>query len=488
MLNSPEALLNVHQMGEADRLTIAGGTSGIELMENAGASVARVVLAHWSVRPVTVLCGPGNNGGDGFVVARHLAETGWAVRVALLGRREHLQGDARHHANLWKGAVEPLALAVLQGAELVVDALFGSGLSRPLEGAAAETLASAAQLKLPIVSIDVPSGVMGDTGAATGAVGAALTVTFFRKKPGHLLLPGRTLCGEVIVTDIGTPEAVLDTIKPDTFENSPALWLAELPQPGHAGNKYTRGHALISGGYPTTGAARMAGRAAARAGAGLTTIAVSETALPIYAAALTSIMVRPLAATADFAQLLDDQRITACLIGRGAGVGDETKARVLAMLGTGRATVIDADAITAFEGDSATLYKAITGFCVMTPHEGAFKRVFDPTGYKLSRTRAAARRSGAVIVLKGADTVIAAPDGRAIINANAPPTLATGGAGDVLSGIVLGLLAQGMAPFIAAAAAVWLHGEAANAFGPGLMAEDLPDLLPGVLRDLCAPA
>ena len=488
MLNSTEALLNVHQMGEADRLSIAGGTPGFVLMENAGASVAREVLAHWSVRPITVLCGPGNNGGDGFVAARHLAKAGWAVRVALLGPSQRLKGDARHHANLWKGAVEPLTLDVLQGAGLVVDALFGSGLSRPLEGAAAETLASVARLKLPIISIDVPSGVMGDTGEATGAVPAALTVTFFRKKPGHLLLPGRMLCGEVVVTDIGTPKSVLDTIQPDTFQNGPTLWLAELPHPDLASNKYTRGHALISGGYPMTGAARMAGRASVRAGAGLTTIAVSEVALPIYAAALTSIMVRPLVEPADFARLLEDRRLTAFLIGPGAGGGEETKARALAMLGTGRPTVLDADAITAFESDPAVLEKVITGFCVMTPHEGEFKRVFDPTGDRLSRTRAAARRCGAVIVLKGADTIIAAPDGLAIINANAPPTLATAGAGDVLSGIVLGLLAQGMPPFIAAAAAVWLHGEAANAFGPGLIAEDLPDLLPGVLRDLLARA
>jgi NAD(P)H-hydrate epimerase len=199
-------------------------------------------------------------------------------------------------------------------------------------------------------------------------------------------------------------------------------------------------------------------------------------------------MVRPLVEPADFARLLEDRRLTAFLIGPGAGGGEETKARALAMLGTGRPTVLDADAITAFESDPAVLEKVITGFCVMTPHEGEFKRVFDPTGDRLSRTRAAARRCGAVIVLKGADTIIAAPDGLAIINANAPPTLATAGAGDVLSGIVLGLLAQGMPPFIAAAAAVWLHGEAANAFGPGLIAEDLPDLLPGVLRDLLARA
>jgi len=484
MLNSQTALLDVRQMDEADRQTVAAGTPGTTLMENAGSSVARAILRRWSTRPITILCGPGNNGGDGFVTARHLCEAGWTVRLALLGPRDCLKGEARHHAERWRGAVEPLTPAALEGAELVVDAIFGAGLSRALEGSAADTMAAAARKGSPIVAIDVPSGVMGDTGEALGAVAAVLTVTFFRKKPGHVLLPGRRLCGEVVVTDIGTPPSVLKTIVPNTFENDPALWLAQLPRPADAGNKYTRGHALISGGYPMTGAARMAARAAARAGAGLTTIAVAETALPIYAAALTSIMVQPIATPADFDRLLGDRRISAFLIGPGAGVGEATQARALAMLGTGRPALLDADAITSFQDDPLALDRAINGACVMTPHEGEFGRVFDPIGDKLFRTRAAARRSGAVIVLKGPDTVIAAPDGQAIINTNAPPTLATAGSGDVLSGIVLGLLAQGMQPFIASAAAVWLHGAAATAFGPGLLAEDLPDLLPGVLQCL----
>jgi len=483
-LNDQIALLDVRQMGEADRLTIAAGTPAVVLMENAGKSVADEIQRRWSARPITVLCGPGNNGGDGFVVARHLADAGWPVRLALLGPIGHLKGEALHHAELWTQAVEPLPSSALQGAELVVDAIFGAGLSRALAGPAAETLASVARMGLPIIAIDVPSGVMGDTGEALGATAAVLTVTFFRKRPGHLLLPGRALCGELVVTDIGTPPEVLAEIVPNTFENDPGLWLAELPRPRDGGNKYTRGHALISGGYPMTGAARMAARAAARAGAGLVTIAVPEVALPIYAAALTSIMVHPLAAPEDFNPLLDDRRITAMLIGPGAGAGEATRARALAMLATGRPVLLDADAITSFQDDPPALDAAITGPCVMTPHDGEFRRVFDPSGDKLTRTRAAARRSGAVIVLKGADTVIAAPDGRAIVNSNAPPTLATAGSGDVLSGIVLGLMAQGMTPFLAAAAGVWLHGAAATAFGPGLMAEDLPDLVPGVLRHL----
>ena len=483
-MNVQTALLDVRRMSEAARLAVAAGTPAAELTENAGAAVARQIAQRWSPRPVTLLCGPGHNGGDGLVAGRHLAEAGWPVRIALLGLHETLAEKPRHHAERWRGAMEPLTPAVLDGAHLVVDALFGAGLTRPLEGPAAETLAAAARSGPPIVAVDVPSGLMGDTGEILGAVRAVLTVTFFRKRPGHLLLPGRSLCGEVVVADIGIPPSVLERIGPDTFENDPGLWIAHLPQPRGDGNKYTRGHALIVGGYPMTGAARMAARAAARAGAGLTTIAVPQIALPIYAAALTSIMVHPLAAPEELDSLLVDHRFSALLIGPGAGAGETTRGRVRAMLGTGRPTLLDADALTAFQDDPVSLDNAIIGPCVLTPHDGEFRRLFDPSGDKLTRTRAAARRSGAVIVLKGSDTVVAAPDGRAIVNANAPPTLATAGAGDVLSGIVLGLLAQGMDAFLAAAAAVWLHSAAANEFGPGLIAEDLPELLPSVFRHL----
>ena len=483
-MNVQTALLDVRRMDEADRLAVASGKTVIELMENAGSAVAHAIEKRWSARPAIVLCGPGNNGGDGFVTARHLSEAGWSVRVALLGSQDHLTGAARHHADLWRGTVEPLTPAVLDGAELVVDAIFGAGLSRALEESSVETLAAAARSKLPIVAIDVPSGLMGDTGEVLGAVASVLTVTFFRKKPGHLLLPGRLLCGEVVVADIGISSSVLEQISPNTFENDPCLWIGDLPRPQDNGNKYSRGHALISGGYPMTGAARMAARGAARAGAGLTTIAVSSLALPVYAAALTSIMVQPLAVPEDFDCLLDDAHYKAFLIGPGAGTGEETRSRVLAMLETGRPTVLDADALTTFADDPPTLDQAITGPCVLTPHDGEFKRLFDPSGDKLTRTRVAARRSGATIILKGSDTVITAPDGRSVINSNAPPTLATAGSGDVLSGIVLGLLAQGMDSFLAASAAVWLHGAAATEFGPGLIAEDLPDLLPGVFRRL----
>jgi NAD(P)H-hydrate epimerase len=382
--------------------------------------------------------------------------------------------------------VEPLTPALVAGAGLVVDAVFGAGLSRAPAEIVQQTLDAAQEAGAVIVAIDVPTGVMGDTGADLGATPAELTVTFFRQKPGHLLLPGRALCGEVIVADIGTPAATLAAMAPETWENTPALWRAWLPKPDPAGNKFGRGHALVYGGALTTGAARLAARAAARAGAGLVTIATPQSAFPIYAAALTSIMVRPLKAEADLAALLKDHRITGLLIGPGAGVDEATRAHVLAMLATHRPTVLDADALTTFKPDPPSLFGAIQGPCVLTPHEGEFTRLFTCEGDKLTRARTAACNSGAVVVLKGADTVVAGPDGRAAINTNAPPTLATAGAGDVLGGFILGLMTQGMPAFEAACAGVWLHGAAAAAFGPGLLAEDLPDLLPGVLRQLDA--
>ncbi|MFI4889228.1 MAG: NAD(P)H-hydrate dehydratase [Steroidobacterales bacterium] len=481
------ALLDVGRMSRADRLAVAGGIPAGDLMQNAGAAVAREIRQRFGPRRTIVLCGPGNNGGDGFVAARELAVAGWPVRVALLGEIARLPGAAREHALRWAGVPESVRPEALGDAEIVIDALFGAGFRGALEGSARATLEAAAARGIPIVAVDVPSGVLGDTGAAAGAVAANLTVTFFRKKPGHVLLPGRTLCGETVVADIGIPATVLAALQPDAFENGPALWLDSLPRGQPGDHKYKRGHVLIIGGYPLTGAARMAARAAARAGAGLTTVAVPAHALPAYAATLTSIMVRPIEVAADFAALLQDQRISAYLIGPGAGAGAETRERVLAMLATGRPTLLDADALTAFQHDPAVLFGQIGAPCVMTPHEGEFARLFGASGNKLVRARAAAARSGAVIVLKGADTVIAAPDGRAIINANAPPTLATGGSGDVLSGIIVGLLAQGMDAWLAAAAGAWLHGAAATAFGPGLIAEDLPDLLPAVLRSLLAP-
>lgn len=501
-------LLTVGQMAQADAATIQAGTPGFTLMQSAGEAVVRAIVQRWSPRETIVLCGPGNNGGDGFVVAVRLKALGWPVRVACLVPVAALKGDAALAAAAWQQAhavepVAPLDLNCLDGAQLVVDALFGAGLTRALEGVAADVLARAHTRNLPIVAVDVPSGVWGDTGEAMGAVASQLTVTFFRLKPGHALMPGRALCGEVVVADIGIQPAVLPGLSVQTWDNQPAVWRDMWPRVDEAGHKYHRGHALVWGGPEMTGAARLAARSCARIGAGLTTVCTPHRAWPVYAGALECVMVHPLDGEAaaswqvGLEGLLDDDRLSALLIGPGALGGTNAagiRGLVLTMLASGRPVVLDADAISAFHEDPSLLFAAIKGHSrpvVLTPHGGEFARLFAASevagaGSKLGKARAAARLSGAVVLFKGADTVIAAPDGRAAINRHAPPTLATAGAGDVLAGMILGLLAQGMPAWQAACAAAWLHGDAALAFGPGLIADDLPGLIPGALSRLAA--
>lgn len=488
-----QALLTAKEMARADALAQAAGLGSLALMENAGSAVVRHIRRRFPSQPVTVLCGPGNNGGDGFVIARMLKDMGWPVRVALLGSRGALKGDAAANAARWPGETPALAPSVLDGAALIVDALLGSGLARDLDGAAQATIKAVGERKLPCIAVDIPSGVDSDTGAIRGvAPTACLTVTFFRRKPGHLLYPGRLHCGEVAVEDIGIPESVLNDIRPRTFANDPELWLDSLPSPAWDANKYARGHAVIVGGATMTGAARLAAAGARRAGAGLVTIAVPARAFAVYAAGgAPGVIVVPLGlglkGDTDFRMLIGDARRNAFLVGPGGGVGPETRRRTLALLKTCRVTVLDADALTSFAGKRRELFTAIRGPCVLTPHEGEFARLFGIKGDKLARVRAAAKASGATVLLKGPDTVVAGVDGRAVLNWNAPPTLATAGSGDVLAGIILGLLAQGMEPFLAAMAAVWLHGEAAREAGLGLIAEDLPESLPAVLRRLSTP-
>ncbi|HKK29245.1 MAG TPA: NAD(P)H-hydrate dehydratase [Alphaproteobacteria bacterium] len=466
-------------MGRADSLTIDGGVPGPVLMDHAGRALADAICRRWTVRPVAVLCGPGNNGGDGFVVARLLAERGWPVRVGLLGQRQALKGDAAHHAALWQGAAEELSPALVKDAGLVVDALFGAGLSRPVEGVPAEVLRA---VRCPLVAVDTPSGLDGNTGEVRGfAPQAALTVTFFRFKPGHCLYPGRELCGETLLADIGILPGVLEEIGPKTFVNRPGLW--QLPGFGPGTHKYRRGHCVVAaGGMP--GAARLACHAALRIGAGLVSVAAHPAGLPQLAGAPAAVILRPCADLPSFAALAEDSRVASLLIGPGAGADGRTRRRVDAALRTGKPCLLDADAITAFREEPDRLFRVATGNAVLTPHEGEFGRLFpNVKGDKLNRARAAAARAGNVVLLKGADTVVAAPDGRAAINANAPFWLGTAGSGDVLSGMIAGLLAQGMALFDAACAGAWLHGEAASRFGYGMIADDLPDALPAVLRE-----
>ncbi|GJD45699.1 Bifunctional NAD(P)H-hydrate repair enzyme Nnr [Methylobacterium cerastii] len=491
-------LMTVAAMAAVDAAAIAGGTPGIALMRAAGAAVAERARTHLPMGGrVLVLCGPGNNGGDGFVAARLLAEAGYGVDLALLGPREALSGDAALAAVEWAGAVLGLAEADPTRADLVIDALFGAGLSRDLDGPARLALEGVRDSGRPVLAVDVPSGIDGDTGMVRGfALPAVETVTFVAEKPGHLLQPGRGLCGCVHVADIGTgPAAFAAGLALDSpaFRNGPALWNAFFPRLTEASHKYTRGHALVLSGPATrTGAARLAARGALRIGAGLVTVASPERALAENAAHLTAIMLRGCDSADDLDDLLTDERINAILAGPGLGVGEATRDLVAVAAAAGRGLVLDADALTSFSKQAALLAAHIAdgdAKAVLTPHAGEFAKLFADTDAvaevgKLEQARRAAAQSGAVVVFKGPDTVVAAPDGRAAINEHATPWLGTAGSGDVLAGLIAGLLAQGMPPFEAACAAAWLHGDAGLRHGPGLIAEDIPELMPAVLADV----
>lgn len=487
-------LLSTAEMAQADRLTIQSGTPGIELMERAGRAVASAAAARTHGGRIAVLAGTGNNGGDGLVAAQVLALHGHPVRVILVGDESRLKGDAAIAFSRWGGLVEGPSLAAIHGCGLIIDAVFGAGLDRPVEGTTAALIEGVNASGIPVLAVDLPSGINGTTGAVMGvAVKAIHTVTFFRRKPGHLLLPGRLHCGTVEVADIGIPARTLETIKPRTFANEPPLWGPAFPLPKPEAHKYTRGHAVVvSGGASSTGAARLAARAALRAGAGLVTIASPREALAINAAASLAVMVRPVDGAVELAELLADKRRNAVVMGAGGGVGAAMREAVGAALASEVGAVLDADALTSFAEEPNVLFATLGARSerptILTPHQGEFSRLFkaieknSKLNGKLEKCRAAAHLSGAVVVFKGPDTVVAAPDGRAAIAHNAPAWLATAGAGDVLGGMIGGLLAQSMPGFEAACAAVWLHGEAATAFGPGLIAEDLPDALPAVYR------
>jgi hydroxyethylthiazole kinase-like uncharacterized protein yjeF len=483
-------------MERADRLAIAAGTPGFALMLSAGQAVAAAAHDLADEGPILVIAGPGNNGGDGFVAAAELAAQGREVSVILMCEREALKGDAASAARGWKYPVLPFNPQAIGKPALIIDALFGAGLSRSVEGEARAMIEAINANGAPVLAVDLPSGINGTSAAIMGvAVRATETVTFFRKKPAHLLMPGRLHCGQVRVADIGIDARVLDEIKPQCLENMPQVWRACYPVPHVASHKYARGHVLaVSGDVAATGAARMAARAALRAGAGLVTLASPRDALIVNAAALTAVMVRPVDTVVEFGEQLADKRFNTVAIGPGAGVGQRTIDFVHTALAAQRHVVLDADALTSFASAPDRLFESIRAVAepqvVLTPHEGEFPRLFSdmsnkhPGRSKLERVRAAAERSGAVVLLKGPDTTVAAPDGRAMIASNAPPWLATAGAGDVLTGIIAGLLAQGVPAFEAAGIGVWMHGEAAREAGPGLIAEDLSETLPAVTRHI----
>jgi hydroxyethylthiazole kinase-like uncharacterized protein yjeF len=482
-MNQAHPILTVAEMAAADRAAIASGTLGFTLMQRAGGLAAEAIAARWSPRPTTVLCGPGNNGGDGFIVAQRLAEMGWPVALLLHGERGKLKGDAALAAEAWTGAVERMTAPRIDGAELIVDALFGAGLSKPLDAIAAETLRRAETSAATLVAIDLPSGLAGDTAKPLGyAPACALTVTFHARKLAHVLEPGRGLCGEVVVGDIG-----LAATSSLLTENGPSLWGGRMPWPSTSAHKHSRGRLIVvSGEMWSTGAARLASRAGLRIGAGLVTLLSPPDALAVNAAHLEAVMLRPFDTDVELEEAAVDA--DAAIIGPAAGVTEATVSNLFALARTGAAIVIDADALTAFRDDPGELFGVLDRDDVLTPHVGEFERVFPGllgrAPERVTAAREAAVRANAVVLLKGPDTVIAAPDGRCAVNINGTPWLATAGSGDVLAGFIGGLIAQGMDSFEAACAAAWIHAEAGRAHGPGLISEDLPGLAPTVLSSL----
>ena len=478
--NHPE-ILSAAEMRAADAAAIAAGTPGIVLMERAGKAVADEAerMARTATR-IVVLCGPGNNGGDGFVAARLLARRGWRVELGLLGERAELRGDAQLASDGYAGPVSAAGALALKGAGLIVDALFGAGLSRALDGQARALVEAIGASGAPVLSVDMPSGLDTDTGEIMGvAPQATRTVTFHRLKPCHVLLPGSALCGDVRLRDIGLSAFGLGHMRligPDDFRR------AQRPR-APQDHKYARGAALVlSGAAHRTGAARLAAQAALRVGAGVVAIAAEGASVAANSAHVTAIMVEPFDGLSGFARLIEDERRTAVVIGPGAGVGEPTRGYVRAALARTCAVVIDADALTSFAGqldDLAAHIAAQGGQAVLTPHDGEFRRLFGDARDvraargKIERARAAARACRGVVLCKGADTVIAAPDGRVGIAWRSPASLATAGSGDVLAGLIGGLMAQGAPPFEAACAAAWAHARCAERLGEGVIAEDL---------------
>ncbi|MBI1392337.1 MAG: NAD(P)H-hydrate dehydratase [Alphaproteobacteria bacterium] len=475
----------------------AGGRATAAMMEAAGAALAAAVLEKAPEGPVVVLAGPGGNGGDGWVAARALQAAGRAVCLAFMGNRQRLVGDAALMASLYEGDVKPATQGAVAGAAAIVDALFGAGLSRPLAGEAAAVVGAVNEARARsgafVIAADLPSGLFADLGAAPGPTATAdLTLAFGAKKACHLLYPARGKCGEVVLMDVGiAPRAILAQ-GPRTFENGPAIWGGTFPRLTPSVHKYDRGGVAVAVGPAlATGAARLAAHGALRVGAGAVTLLGDAAAAAICAGQVTSAMVRAIDTPADFGDFVAADRVRAAVIGPGTDVGERTRNLCAAASGAGR--VLDADALTSFAADPEALFRLATERDVLTPHAGEFARVFPDLAEaavrdKLTATRDAAARAGCVVLLKGPDTVIAAPDGRAAINANAPADLATAGSGDVLAGFIAGLIAQAMPSFEAACAGAWLHGACGQALGRGLIAEDLPGALPSVFRALFAPS
>lgn len=484
-------ILTADEMKQADLAAVKSGTPAVDLIRSAAAGLAGAIQRNMPPGRVLFLCGKGNNGADGFAAAEILRDKeGWEVRVACLEKVKDLKGDAAKIAKAFGGTTESLNSNLsVHSTDLVIDAVFGTGFEGDLPPELVILFDKIRSKKIPVIAADIPSGINATTGAiAEGTLKPAMTVVFCRKKIAHVLQPARSFCGKQHIALVSIDDETIAALGTQTFENTPALWLNSFPFPRADMHKYDRGHVVVYGGNDRTGAACLAAHAAQRSGAGVVSITSSPDAALVYKLYRASIMVDTWQTPDDYKALMRDERKNTLLLGPGAGADERLKDAVIAALEFNKTLVLDADALTVFKDDPKALFDKLSPQHILTPHEGEFARLFGSLeGSKLARARAAAKTANAIIILKGSDTVIAAPDGTAVINTNAPPILAIAGAGDVLAGLVSGFVAQGMPPFMASLAGVWLQAEAAKTHGIGLTAEDIIHQIPQTLKRLFSP-
>lgn len=486
----------------ADARAKQHGKNSYDLMRAAGLAVAaEVVKRYSSPQAVVVVAGPGNNGGDGAIAAEALAGHGYQVSMVRYGADKVKQSDAQRAFSACKqpgfevdDAINEEVAALIAGADILIDALLGAGLSREPTGVLAALIHAMNASRAAVLAVDLPSGVNGNAHTASACtIQADLTVTFFRLKIAHVLMPVKALCGEVVLVQIGLDEQELAGEELLCELNEPELWRSSLFPPGPTDYKYSRGHVLVRGGdEQSSGAARLTAQTALNCGAGAVTVSCPQSALPVYAAHLTAVMLRVHHDELDFARMLSDRRINTVALGPGNGVGELTRRFVVTSVQAGKCCVLDADALTSFSDAPSLLFHALAeahNTAILTPHQGEFERLFPELAAKTGQSRlhqaaSAAKLSQAVVVLKGSDTVIASPDGQSRINTNAPPWLATAGSGDVLCGVIASLVAMGMPAYNAACAGVYLHAQAANQLRFPMTAEQLCVQVPDVIAQL----
>jgi len=484
-----EYILTNEEMAEADQMTIASGVPSIELMENAGKAVFNNIPIK-NIDRVLLLIGPGNNGGDGFVVARLLIEIGISVDIFFYNNGK-ISNDCKINKDKIDSQSFISEIRNYSSYSYVIDALFGTGFTRKIPSQLEKIFSIVKKNKIPVYAIDIPSGINGNSSIVNGdCLECVKTITFFNKKKCHYLYPGKNFCGEVIVEDIGIKTDVFKEMMPKIRNNNPELWIKEFPFPSSFDHKYSRGLLIINcGPIYKTGAARLAGRSAMRVGAGAVKLICDDEAAKVLEPQISVELISVVKEKNEIQQIFKDRKVSSILVGPGNGVNDETKSRTLLALAFVKHVVIDADAITCFEKNPKELFVDTYPHTILTPHEGEFRRLFGDEiasiEDKVVKTVEASKLAGSIVVLKGADTIIANPEGQAVINSSEAPYLATAGSGDVLAGIIASLVGDNkMSAFNAACAGTWIHSKLGELIGAGLIAEDLIDNIPLIIKKL----